>query len=265
MSGPIILWPREIQLVDSGNSLTVTFRTDFESLRWGVNLEQFVSRAFEGYLPRVGSANGQHWVEFRVRGESLRLKHRVNRIFSALTLVHPEKDAPDVAMALGWNFFPGTREHTAVGDLEKRAKWSNDSEAIDSLVQRALRLVQAHDQLRQARSIVRVQSSKPFAERFAAGVAAGLGGLPVTVCHKRDFRIHQSSSDEALDYEALRRQAAGNYDIEASHCFEPVLILDDLYRSGATVLEVTKCLRAQGIKQVFLLTIAKTVQFHRQT
>ena len=180
-------------------------------------------------------------------------------------MVHQDPASPDISFALGWNFWPGTKEHTTVGELEARAKWKDDQLATHNLVDRMNRLVDAHDELRATRSIVFVRSTKALSSNLAEGVAQALGGVSVIPCEKANSSLRQSSSEDPMDYQELRDRMKDELTLDPSRLRDPVLIVDDLYRSGSTILEVCRCVREHGINRVFCLTAAKTVQFHQQT
>ena len=266
MPGPIVLWPREVTIRNSASKVTVEFVSDFPRLREQVNLYKIFDMAFRGRVISAQSDSGRHRVVLSAEDRSaLEIKKAANRVVSALTLIHPQEPAPNLTMALGWHFYPGTREHTTLGRLERDAKWNGDTAAVSNLADRVKHLLSAHSLYATAASVVYVDSSKHLAFALAEGAAQALGGVPMIACQKTDPTVKQHDSDDPLDFDTTVGQISGGVTIPTGTIPEPVLVVDDLYRSGGTILEVTRCLHERGVSRVFCLTAAKTPQFHRKT
>ncbi len=264
IQAPIVLWPREVVLTELSGILQVSFKTDFPFLRREVDLCSVFENAFIDSRVAAQTIDGTHLVRIQTDADISIMKRRANRIVSALCLIHDDGVGPSIAFSLGWNFIHGTRERTRVGELELRAKWHGDAEATRLLVERTVRLVLAHDALRSAGSIMCFTSSKQLASTLAEAVASGIG-VPLMGCEKLDRTRQQHAATDALDFNAIVDGAVGNFRLPPEAIREPVLIIDDLYRTGGSILEVTKCLHDRGVSQVFSVTAVKAVKFYRQT
>jgi predicted amidophosphoribosyltransferase len=64
-----------------------------------------------------------------------------------------------------------------------------------------------------------------------------------------------------LSEEERRRNVRGAFVVNAEKSVEDrsVLLLDDVYTSGATVNECSRCLKRAGAKEVYVLTLARAV------
>jgi ComF family protein len=64
-----------------------------------------------------------------------------------------------------------------------------------------------------------------------------------------------------LSEEERRRNVRGAFVVNPSNSVEnrSILLLDDVYTSGATVNECSRCLKAAGASEVYVLTLARAV------
>jgi predicted amidophosphoribosyltransferase len=64
-----------------------------------------------------------------------------------------------------------------------------------------------------------------------------------------------------LSEEERRKNVRGAFSVNPEKSVEnrSVLLLDDVYTSGATVNECSRCLKKAGAKEVYVLTLARAV------
>jgi ComF family protein len=74
-------------------------------------------------------------------------------------------------------------------------------------------------------------------------------------------RIKETPAQTQLNEEERRRNVRGAFALAAGGAIEnkSVLLIDDVYTSGATVNECSRTLRKSGAEQVFVLTLARAV------
>jgi ComF family protein len=74
-------------------------------------------------------------------------------------------------------------------------------------------------------------------------------------------RNHETAPQTQLDEDARRRNVRGAFALKPDRSVDgkSVLLVDDVYTSGATVNECSRILKRNGAKQVFVLTLARAV------
>ena len=97
------------------------------------------------------------------------------------------------------------------------------------------------------------------AERLARELA-GLWQLPF---ESLVTRTGASRRQRGLTLLERRRNVAGAF--TARPVADIVLLVDDVYTSGATVSAAASALRGAGAKAVYVVTFARTIRFHRAT
>jgi adenine/guanine phosphoribosyltransferase-like PRPP-binding protein len=185
---------------------------------------------------------------------------------SALTIIRASgDDVPVLAMALGWHtVFGSGGNRTELGELEYRAKWAGDAVATTTVCERFVDLLRKHKMLSRSKTVVACPSEHQLAIRLAAAAATVLGGSLV-VASKIDPQKRQFQQDDvATSVEEALAGPRGNIILPDQPVLDPVLIVDDLYSSGGTIAEVTRCLRAKGINRIYSLTVTKTATSHRR-
>ena len=74
-------------------------------------------------------------------------------------------------------------------------------------------------------------------------------------------REHETAPQTQLDEDARRRNVRGAFALNPNRSVDgkSVLLVDDVYTSGATVNECSRTLKKNGAKQVFVVTLARAV------
>ncbi len=158
--------------------------------------------------------------------------------------------------------FEGSEYHyTQIGELAHRYKYDGKRELAAELAARWAELLAAHPELPAAHAVVPVPPSStrdwdPVA-RLADDLAAQLR-LPVL----RQVLVKTRATELQKEMTALaRKQAnvAGAFALKGSVRGWRLLLVDDLYDSGATLAEATRVLMRGGALSVVVLTLTKTI------
>ncbi|MFL0156327.1 ComF family protein [Mycobacteroides chelonae] len=169
----------------------------------------------------------------------------------------PCGDSLDFAVALDWYnkiVDGGLGEHTPLADLVHRGKyWYESPLEIEKLREVGLAVVHEmvtfigeHPLLRTMDTIAAVPGHDAkvvsFGSRVAAAIARELG-IPLIACGAhQEFRAPAKSLEPSDRARALAGQFHCHVDVSGKR----VLIVDDVYGSGATVEETARALRAAG-------------------
>lgn len=147
-----------------------------------------------------------------------------------------------------------------VGDLTYRLKYESDESALEPLVEEAAALCRHHPALAGVDALVAVIPSTAHRLDPVASVVAGLAarlGKPVLAALSRTRRTDPQKDMRSL---ALKRaNVAGAFAVAADVSGKRLLVVDDLYDSGATLGEVTRILRRAGAAGVCVLTLTRTI------
>ncbi|HJW89483.1 MAG TPA: RecQ family ATP-dependent DNA helicase [Anaerolineales bacterium] len=146
------------------------------------------------------------------------------------------------------------------GTLAYRLKYQGDLDALPSLVQQARELIRGHPELVQVDVILAVPPSTarpadPVAT-FAAALGEQLGRkvLPALV------KTRQTAPQKEMHTLAQKQaNVAGAFALRQPVAGLRLLVVDDLFDSGATLEEITRLLIKSGAAQVFVLTLTRTI------
>ncbi len=171
----------------------------------------------------------------------------------------------DQGYALGLCSDPARRcsERTQVGRLLHRFKYDFDRLAGAALADLAVELINRRSLLKSSDLIITVPSSftsRPFdpISVLAQGASEGTGirwekdlikRIRITKLQKRI--LHKAEKEENV-VSTFRLDRSG------SVFGKRVLLLDDLYDSGATMNQISRMLKRAGADKVFALTLVKT-------
>lgn len=155
-------------------------------------------------------------------------------------------------------------KRSQVGDLAYRLKYEGDAEAVQPLVDVAAALCREHPALANVDAIVpippSVQRAADPVSLFSAGLAARLG-KPVLAAL---VKTRQTQPQKELTTLAQKRaNVAGAFAVQGNVRGKRVLLVDDLYDSGATLEEATRVLRQAGAASVGVLTLTRTIHSDR--
>lgn len=150
-------------------------------------------------------------------------------------------------------------KRTQLGDLLYQLKYRRGTDALAALVEVSARFVR--NWKIEVDAIVPVPPTRIRRPQPLVQLAAGLGerlSLPVLEGAVRVKNVKELKN--VFDYEERTKLLAGAYSVrDESLRGKSVLLLDDLYRSGATLNAVSKVLYDQGgCSEVFALAITRT-------
>jgi adenine/guanine phosphoribosyltransferase-like PRPP-binding protein len=186
----------------------------------------------------------------------------------------PRASNVDFALALDWTKTPvdGVEPRqwpsTATGDLVKRGKyWYTDPQrAADlrqvgkALVRQLCAVVQEHPLLRDIDAIIAVPGHDSRQVSFGARVAASVAkerAMPLVRCGSSAiFRTPAKN----LDLNERASAVNGQFNCPTNLTGQSVLIIDDLYGSGATASETARAARAAGATRVASLCGVRTMR-----
>lgn len=167
-----------------------------------------------------------------------------------------------VGWALGFHssFAGSDWSRSGVGELTHRLKYRSDASAVKPLVEEAMRLCGEHPELLQVDAIVPVPPSTSRAVdpvTLFCGALAARGGLPVLRCVERTRPTKPQKEMHTLAQK--RQNVTGVFAVNIRLAGKRVLLIDDLYDSGATLEEVAKSLMRSGAGSVSVLTLTRTI------
>jgi ATP-dependent DNA helicase RecQ len=139
-------------------------------------------------------------------------------------------------------------------------KYQEDFSAIDPLVEKMKRLVCAHPEVAQVDAIIPVPASiqrqKDPVSSLARELASHLNLLFLPVVTK-SRKTEQQKQFRTLAQK--KANVAGAFRLQTPIRGKRLLVMDDLFDSGATLEEITRLLKQAGAAKVNVLTITRTI------
>ena len=177
----------------------------------------------------------------------------------------PELAGPDLdgGIALAFHTFiqNGEHVHTEVGDRVHAFKYRGEKAQAEWLLERALKILAGHPSFKEIDAVGFVPSteaSRPYlpVPLFAENLRQRLGVQAVGQLRKTRATRPQK---EMVTMEQKRRNVAGAFAVnEPGAKGQRILLIDDIYDSGATINECARVLKAAGATKVYALTLTKT-------
>ncbi|MDZ7266484.1 MAG: RecQ family ATP-dependent DNA helicase [candidate division KSB1 bacterium] len=177
----------------------------------------------------------------------------------------PELSGPDLdgGMALAFHTVMqnGVHLHTEVGARVYAFKYQGEQAQVDWLLERALQKLTGQPQLREVDAIVCVPSSR--GEKSYAPVILFAERLRQRLGLRAGFQLRKTRATrpqkEMVTLAQKRRNVAGAFAVHASSVAgQRLLLIDDIYDSGATIDECARVLKKAGASKVYALTLTKT-------
>lgn len=167
-----------------------------------------------------------------------------------------------VGWALDFNsqFSGANWNRSKVGEFAYRLKYQGDSSVLPELVELAVALIADHPELAQVDAVTPVPPSTPRpidpVSSFAMALAErlDLAYFPAVVKSRRTVpqkEIHTLAQKHS--------NVTGAFGLESSVGGKRMLIVDDLFDSGATLEEITRLVRRAGAAKVCVLTLTRTI------
>ncbi|MDZ7289435.1 MAG: RecQ family ATP-dependent DNA helicase [candidate division KSB1 bacterium] len=166
-----------------------------------------------------------------------------------------------IALAFHTAIENGEHVHTEAGNRVYAFKYQKDQTQLEWLIERALQTLAEYPHFKEVDAVVFVPSAKgdrPYAPvtLFAETLRQRLG---VRTSYQLRKKRATRPQKEMTTSEQKRRNVAGAFAVHApSVKGERILLIDDIYDSGATINECARVLKTAGAKQVYALTLTKT-------
>jgi ATP-dependent DNA helicase RecQ len=149
---------------------------------------------------------------------------------------------------------------SGIGDLVYRLKYESDATALPSLIEHTSKLLAAHPEMSQFDIIIPVPSSTPRefspVHEFCKALSKALN-KPIQTCIVKTRQTKPQKEMKTLPQK--RDNVAGSFAVNGDITGKSVLLVDDLFDSGATLEEITKVLLTQKVARVNALTFTKTI------
>ena len=150
-------------------------------------------------------------------------------------------------------------QRSEMGQLLYQLKYKNNLSTVSTIVGL---LLSTYKGLETKHAIIPIAASRSRTTQPVAAVAKTLGasvGVPVYDAlikqpNKQELKNITDATERMSMLRGLITFDTANYDISGKN----VLLLDDLYRSGATLTVATEVLLKAGAKSVVVLTLTKT-------
>ncbi len=187
-----------------------------------------------------------------------------NAIADFLVRPHPRplQGNWDCGWALGFHsgFAGADWNRSAIGELTYRFKYQQEASALPAIVEHVMALRAAHPEFFKVDALLPAPPSTPRAHDPVSAWAEALSqklGLPVwRVLTKTRITSPQKEMHNAAQ---KRANVAGAFAARSAVAGKGVLVLDDLFDSGATLEELTRVLRQAGATKVHVLTLTRTI------
>lgn len=228
------------------------------SITFSVNFADTIAPIYEtmtGFNLRYNSKFNNYWHLLRPdelpKAESWE-KGQGSRIFI--------RDNLSLSLALAeYSTDPHERTRTYIGDLEQRAKYNQDLEALNELVQICYETIQSLPFYSQADYVcavpARIEKSYDLPRRLSELVSTAVGKPDLTP----HFRVGDKTSirEAPLETKLDRLEEANFQYTGASLQGKKVILIDDLYQSGTTIQFIGMKLQHAGALEIYGLSLVK--------
>lgn len=149
---------------------------------------------------------------------------------------------------------------SGIGDLVYRLKYESDATVLPKLIEHTRALFAAQPEMSQFDTILPVPSSTPRefspVHEFCKALSAAIN-QPVQPCVVKTRQTKPQKEMKTLPQK--RDNVAGAFAMNNDITGRKVLLIDDLFDSGATLEEITKVLLNHRVAHVNVLTFTKTI------
>jgi len=222
------------------------------------------------YVPLGDCMSGRHTLRAPGSQPRAAIPALLDLLGTALTI--PCRDAIDFALALDWykkvtdGVQPNDWDNTDLADLVHRGKYWYRSDAAKlrevglAVVGELAEFIAAHPLLREIEAIAAVPGHDSrvlsFGSRIAHAVALHRNIDFVRCTCSREFR----TPTKKLGLDQRADALAGLFSSPPAVAGKRVLIVDDVYSSGATAHETARAMRAAGATRVAALAAVRTMR-----
>lgn len=193
------------------------------------------------------------------------LREEADEVLAYLSRSHPRPltGSWEAGWALDFHsrFAGADWSRTEVGELAYRFKYGGETALAETLADRLQNLIKAHPELARVDAILPVPPSSPRPADPVRTIAIALGqriGVPV----RAEWLVKTRTTRPQKEMRTLaqkRANVAGAFAVRGPVRGLRLLVLDDLYDSGATLEEVTRVLKRAGAAAVMVLTLTRTI------
>jgi Phosphoribosyl transferase domain len=216
---------------------------------------------------------GSGWTQvLRAPGSSPRPE--VRQILDLLSTVISLPSPPGVAVAIALDWYkipndevdPREWSNTEIGELISREKYRYRSDAIRqadagiAVANRICELIASHAGLRQATTVTDIpghdSTRVSFGSRLAATIARDRRLRLVRTSARSTFRPESKNMDEEQRGALIKDQFVVNSDLRG----QSVLIIDDVFKTGTSMGETARAVRAAGATTVQGVCAVRTMR-----
>jgi orotate phosphoribosyltransferase-like protein len=166
----------------------------------------------------------------------------------------------------GWSlgfhsrFSGGDWQRSAVGDLTYRLKYQGDLTSLPMLVEQTLQVIAMHPELAQVDVIAPVPPSQQRATDPVLAFCAALSDKIKLPVQTKIVKIRPTQPQKELKTLAQKRANVKNaFALSSGTKGQRILLVDDLFDSGATLDEITQLLIEHDAARVNVLTLTRTI------
>lgn len=192
------------------------------------------------------------------------ISNDTNSITAFLSAPHarPLKGSWQIGFALDIHsaFHGATWQRSPLGELTYRLKYQEDLSVLPRLVEHTLTFFAAHPEMTAFDVIVPVPSSSSRLFNPVQEYSQALGRAMCKPVQSLLIKTRQNQPQKMMKTLAQKRaNVAGVFTIQGEIADQRILLVDDLFDTGATLEEITQLLLRYGAKQVFVLTLTRTI------
>ncbi|MBI5943606.1 MAG: RecQ family ATP-dependent DNA helicase [Chloroflexi bacterium] len=185
-------------------------------------------------------------------------------ISSFLSSSHPRPLKGNWQTGFALNFHSSYKgadwNRSGIGDLVYRLKYETDASVLPILVEHTRKLFASHPEMSQFDIIVPVPSStqREFSpvHEFCKAISKAIK-KPMQTCVTKTRQTQPQKEMHTLPQK--RDNVAGAFAVNGDINTKHILLVDDLFDSGATLEEITRLLRKHGAANINVLTLTRTI------
>lgn len=166
----------------------------------------------------------------------------------------------------GWSLgfhsaFAGSNwQRSLVGEWTYRLKYKGDLSVIPDLVEQVLLLANEHPELLQVDLILPVPPSQQRASEPVRAFAQALSRQTRIPLGEVLIKARQTEQQKSFSTLAQKKaNVTGAFSITKSIKGHRVLVVDDLFDSGSTLIEISRVLQKAGVSSMNVLTLTRTI------
>ncbi len=149
---------------------------------------------------------------------------------------------------------------SGIGDLVYRLKYESDATVLPKLIEHTHKLFVAHPEMSQFDMLLPVPSSTPREFSPVHEFCKALSKAFNKPAHPCIVKMRQTQPQKEMHTLPQKRDnVAGAFAVNGDITGKSILLVDDLFDSGATLEEITKLLLKHKASRVNVLTLTRTI------